>query len=71
MTLSPEEAQAQARARMRGLIREAASEGQLVGKIVREETRGSCCRVEAVVYVTKDIARTAEFPLPDLPAALP
>ncbi len=71
VTLSPDEARARARARMRGLIREAASEGQLVGKIVREETRGSCCRVEAVVYVTKDIARTAEFPLPDLPAALP
>ena len=71
VTVAPEEARAEARAEMRRLIREAAAEGQLAGKIVREETAGGSCRVDAVLYVTKDIGETSEFLLGDMSRDMP
>ena len=71
VTVAPEEARAEARAEMRRLIREASAEGQLAGKIVREETASGSCRVDAVLYVTKDIGETSEFLLGDMSRDMP
>ncbi len=60
-TVTREEAEAEAMAELRRMIREAAAEGELTGKQIRAEFNGTVCRAEAVMYLTKDVGRTVEF----------
>ena len=65
--LTPEEAEEEAKARMRLLIREKAAEGELSSKSIRGFDTGTAYRLDALLYVTKDIGKTEEFGLSDPP----
>ena len=65
--LTPEEAEEEAKARMRLLIREKAAEGELSSKSIRGLDTGTAYRLDALLYVTKDIGKTEEFGLSDPP----
>lgn len=64
VTLTRGEAEAEALAQLRGMIREAAEGGELAGRQVRVSFTDDACVADAVLYVTRDIGRTVEFSAP-------
>ena len=63
IVLTPEEAQAEARADLRRQIREAAADGQIAGEMTRMDVSEDRCRADAVLYITRDVGETVEFPV--------
>lgn len=67
VTLTREEAEAEALAGLRRMIREAAKGGELAGRQIRVTFTEDACRAEAALYVTRDIGRTVEFTVSGVP----
>ena len=67
VTLTREEAEAEALAGLRRMIREASEGGELAGRQIRVTFTEKACRAEAALYVTRDIGRTVEFTVSDVP----
>jgi hypothetical protein len=61
--LTPEEAEAEAKADLRRQIRDAAADGQIAGEMTRMEVLEDRCRADAVLYITRDVGVTVEFPI--------
>ena len=61
VALSEEEAAAEAKAAMRALIREETENGTLLVKQFTERLDGEVFRLDALLYLTRDIGKTAEF----------
>ena len=63
IVLTPEEAEAEAKADLRRQIRDAAADGQIAGEMTRMEVLEDRCRADAVLYITRDVGVTVEFPI--------
>lgn len=69
VTLTREEAEAEALAGLRRMIREAAEGGELAGRQIRVTFTEDACLAEAALYVTRDIGRTVEFTVSEDPGS--